>query len=57
MENQRGGQNANTHPPHKCARTQEQGVCLKFYPNANGHYVLPPGGERVNCTECLYFFE
>jgi hypothetical protein len=68
MENQRGAQNASTNPPYtnppytnppyKCGRTQEEDICLRFYRNpANGLYDLPPGGERVNCTECLYFFE
>jgi hypothetical protein len=44
--------------PYKCARTQDPRVCLKFYLNAeSGLYDRPPGGERVNCTECEHFFE
>jgi hypothetical protein len=59
MENQQGGRNANNDPPpYKCERTRLEGVCRKFHRNpANGLYDIPPGGERVNCAECLYFFE
>ena len=45
-------------PPYKCQRTIEDGVCLRFRLNqATGQYDLPPGGERVNCVDCAYFFE
>jgi hypothetical protein len=44
-------------PRAKCQRAVE-GMCLKFFRNpANGFYELPAGGERVNCRECLDFFE
>jgi len=57
MQNRQPDQNENADPPYKCARTIETDVCLKFYRNpANGLYDLPPGGERVDCTECQYFF-
>ena len=58
MEEAQARQPAGANPPYKCARTLEEGTCLKFYRNpANGLYDLPPGGERVDCTACLYFFE
>lgn len=48
----------NVDPPYRCERTFDPTTCLKFYRNPrNGLYDLPPGGERVNCTQCLYFFE
>jgi hypothetical protein len=58
MENRRTERNPVASPPYRCERTAEEGVCLKFYRNPrNGLYDLPPGGERVDCTDCLYFFE
>jgi hypothetical protein len=45
-------------PPYKCATTDVQGVCLKFYLNPQTkNYDQPPGGERVNCGACQYFFD
>jgi len=45
-------------PPYKCETTDEQGTCLKFYLNPRtGQYNLPPGGERVKCGDCEYFFD
>ena len=42
-------------PPHyKCREVM--GGCLKFYPDDNGDYNLPPGGEPVNCKDCKYWF-
>lgn len=44
------------HPPYKCQRTLEDGVCLKFYYNSNSkEYDLGP--DRVACSECQYFFD
>jgi hypothetical protein len=44
-------------PPYKCERTLEPGICLKFYLEATtGQYNQPPGGERVPCSTCKYFF-
>jgi C1A family cysteine protease len=44
-------------PPYRCQPTAEDGVCLKFSLNThNGLYDIPPGGERINCSECSYFF-
>jgi hypothetical protein len=44
-------------PPYKCQTTLEPGVCLRFNRNPDtGQYNLPPGGIRVSCTECEYFF-
>jgi len=49
---------AGAPPPYKCERTLVPGVCLKFNRNpATGQYNLPPGGIRVDCSECEYFFE
>lgn len=45
-------------PPYKCETTDQAGTCLKFYLNPRTkQYNLPPGGERVNCTECEYYFD
>src|ERR1700731_4199738 len=45
-------------PPYKCQTTLEPGVCLRFNRNpATGQYNLPPGGTRVNCSDCEYFFD
>jgi hypothetical protein len=45
-------------PPYKCQTTLEPGVCLRFNRNpATGQYNLPPGGIRVNCKDCEYFFD
>ena len=45
-------------PPYKCETTGQQGTCLKFYRNPRtGQYNLPPGGERVKCSDCEYFFD
>jgi len=41
-------------PPHKCERTPSG--CLKFYPDKDGAYLLPRGGEPVDCAECQYWF-
>ena len=41
-------------PPHKCERTPSG--CLKFYPDKDGAYVRPRGGELVDCAECQYWF-
>jgi hypothetical protein len=58
VENHQAEANAEAGPPYKCAKTIGPGICLKFYRNPeNGLYDLPPGGERVNCEACLYFFE
>ena len=47
-----------TAPPYKCETADEPGVCLKFYLNPRtGQYNLPPGGERVKCSDCEYFFD
>jgi len=43
--------------PYKCETTIENNVCLKFYWNpTEQRYNLPPGGERVACSDCKYFF-
>jgi hypothetical protein len=42
------------HPPHKCVRTPNG--CLKFFPDRDGAYLLPPGGQAVDCAECQYWF-
>jgi hypothetical protein len=58
MEGQRNNQSPDPNPSYRCERTAEPGICLKFYRNPrNGLYDLPPGGERVDCANCLYFFE
>jgi hypothetical protein len=45
-------------PPYKCQTTDEPGVCLRFNRNPRtGQYNLPPGGTRVTCTDCEYFFD
>jgi hypothetical protein len=45
-------------PPYKCATTLEPGVCLRFNRNPRtGQYNLPPGGIRVPCNTCEYFFD
>jgi|SRR5882724_2354606 len=41
-------------PPHKCERTPSG--CLKFFPDKDGAYLLPPGGLAVDCAECQYWF-
>ena len=44
-------------PPYKCMTTPVQGVCLRFNLDpATGQYNQPPGGIRMNCTACQYFF-
>ena len=44
-------------PPYKCEPTERQDVCLKFFWNPTDQaYNLPPGGVRVNCSECQSFF-
>jgi hypothetical protein len=44
-------------PPYKCRTTLEPGVCLRFNLNpATGQYNLPPGGVRMSCPTCQYFF-
>jgi hypothetical protein len=49
---------AGAGPPYKCETTLEPGVCLRFNRNPRtGQYNLPPAGERVNCTDCQYFFD
>jgi hypothetical protein len=49
---------ASAAPPYKCQTTLESGVCLRFNRNpATGQYNLPPGGIRVSCTDCEYFFD
>ena len=46
------------HPPYKCQTTDEPGVCLRFNRNPRtGQYNLPPGGIRVKCTDCEFFFD
>ena len=58
MESRPVEESPNVEPPYRCERTFDATRCLKFYRNPrNGLYDLPPGGERVNCIECLYFFE
>jgi hypothetical protein len=43
-------------PSARCQRAVSEGVCLKFFRHpVTGRYEFPPGGERVNCAECLYF--
>jgi hypothetical protein len=45
-------------PPYKCETTDEPGVCLRFNRNPRtGQYNLPPGGIRVQCTDCENFFD
>jgi hypothetical protein len=45
-------------PPYKCRTTLEPGWCLRFDQNPRtGQYNLPPGGTRVRCTECDYWFD
>jgi hypothetical protein len=45
-------------PPYKCETTDEPGVCLRFNLNPRtGQYNLPPGGIKMNCTDCEYFFD
>jgi hypothetical protein len=41
-------------PPHKCERTPSG--CLKFFPDKDGAYLLPPGGLAVDCAECQFWF-
>jgi hypothetical protein len=49
---------APTRPPYKCGRTPDDRWCLKFYWNeAEQRYASPPGGVRVRCSECEYFFD
>ena len=44
-------------PDHRCQRTLEPGICLKFTFNPDsGEFDQPLGGERVSCSECLHFF-
>lgn len=58
MSESNNAANAGGRPPYKCARTPNPDVCLKFYWNeVEQRYNLPPGGERVNCGECGYFFD
>ena len=58
MEGRRSDHPPDPDPPYRCERTLEPGICLKFHRNPrNGLYDLPPGGERMNCTDCLYFFD
>jgi hypothetical protein len=57
MSNQDAAHNENGNPPYKCEPTAVDGVCLKYYWNpADQAYNLPPGGERLNCQECQYYF-
>lgn len=45
-------------PPYKCDTTDEPGVCLKFNLDPRtGRYDQPPGGTRVKCSDCKYFFD
>ncbi len=45
-------------PPYKCQTTLEPGVCLRFNLDpATGQYNQPPGGIRVSCRDCQYFFD
>jgi hypothetical protein len=44
-------------PDHRCQRTLEPGICLKFFFNPrSGEFDQPLGGERVPCSECQHFF-
>src|SRR5437764_9399269 len=46
------------HSPYKCETTDIPGTCLKFYWNERAKkFNLPPGGERVPCSECRYWFD
>jgi hypothetical protein len=48
---------AGGEPDHRCKRTLEPGICIKFWFNAkNGKFDQPLGGERVPCSECQHFF-
>lgn len=48
---------AGGEPDHRCQRTLDDGICLKFTFNAaSGQFDLPRGGERVPCSECQHFF-
>jgi hypothetical protein len=48
---------ADGEPDHRCQRTLEPGVCLKFFFNSDsGKFDQPLGGERVPCSECQHFF-
>ena len=47
---------AGGEPDHRCKRTLEPGVCLKFFRNANGDFDQPLGGVIVPCSECRHFF-
>jgi len=45
-------------PPYKCATTDEPGTCLRFNRNPRtGNYDLPPGGIKMKCSDCRYFFD
>ena len=45
-------------PPYKCETTDEPGVCLRFNRDPKtGRYNQPPGGIRMRCEECEYFFD
>jgi len=58
MESRQRDEHPSATPSYRCERTAEPGICLKFHRNPrNGLYDLPPGGEPMNCTDCLYFFE
>ena len=48
---------AGGEPDHRCKRTLEPGICIKFWFNAkNGQFDQPLEGERVPCSECQHFF-
>jgi hypothetical protein len=52
------GTSAGGDPPYKCELTLVQGVCLRFNRDpVTGHYDSPPGGIRMRCADCQYFFE
>jgi len=49
---------ADDGPPYKCQTTDEPGTCLRFNRNPRtGQYNLPPGGIRMKCADCEYFFD
>ena len=46
--------------PYKCAPAGApgSGQCLKFYWNPRTQaWDTPPEGERVNCSDCKWFFD
>src|SRR5436309_16121805 len=44
-------------PDHRCKRTLERGICLKFTFNPkSGKFDQPVGGKLVPCSECQHFF-